>query len=226
MPSTLPLLHGVMIPPAVSTELDEFPADSPNEPSELSELGETKDGGASDRVSGVEVESRSRSSRRRWLTWTLDVLLVVAFAAAGVVVGGTLLGAWRFETVLSGSMRPGIQPGDVEVLRPEPVSQIRVGQIVAIHPPKRSFTVTHRVIMVRRAKGETFIKTKGDANNVADPWGTVRVFGKTSWRVAGVIPKLGYVTIWAKSFTVRLVLLIVVVGAVMALAIERIWRGS
>lgn len=214
-----------MIPSATSTE-------SVTESHEISEAASGRSGGAgeaeggrADRSDALGDEAAARP-RRRWMAWSLDVVLVLAFVAAAVVVGGTLAGAWRFETVLSGSMRPGIQPGDVEVLRPEPVSRIRVGQIVAIHPPKRNFTVTHRVIFVRRVKGDAYIKTKGDANNVADPWGTVRVYGSTAWRVAGVIPKLGYVTIWAKSFTVRVVLLIVVVGAVMALAIERIWKNA
>lgn len=154
----------------------------------------------------------------------LDALLVLSIVVTGTVLVGSRLGAWRLATVLSGSMRPEIQPGDVEILRPEPIDRLTVGQIVAFVPPQDSFTVTHRVVGVARVHGRTYMRTKGDANNVADPWGPLQVLGQKIWVVTRTVPKVGYLTVWAKGRTVRLALLVAVVVVALVLAVERIWK--
>jgi len=133
----------------------------------------------------------------------------------------------RADTVLTGSMRPGIEPGDVEILRPEPTAALRVGQIVALRPPKDSFTVSHRIIAVRHGAGRDaglWITTRGDANNVADPWGSVRVVGPTAWVVAGVVPGVGYLSVWVRQPLLHLMLLAAVVLLICSMAMNAIWR--
>jgi signal peptidase len=154
----------------------------------------------------------------------LAMALVVAVAVLSVL--GAALGWWRFAVVLSGSMRPGIQPGDVELLQREPIDALRVGQIVAFDPPHEGFTVTHRVITLTRRGGRTVIRTKGDANDVADPWGPVRLDGTSVWRVTGVIPKAGYLTVWAREPWVRLCAMALVVVLLAFAALRRIWART
>jgi signal peptidase len=149
------------------------------------------------------------------------LIAVCALAAAATV--GNLAGWWRFDSVLSGSMRPGMQPGDVEILRPEPVSALRVGQIVAFHPPKDQFTVTHRIIALRHHDG-TWITTKGDANNVSDPWGSIRVLRPTAWVVSGVVPHVGYLSVWVRTPLPHLLMVTTIVLFVCFIALEAIWR--
>ena len=154
------------------------------------------------------------------------VLLLVCVTAA-VSLLGTVTGRWRVETVLTGSMRPGIQPGDVELLRPEPVSALRTGQVVAFHPPGDAFTVTHRVVAIRHGTGAhagTWITTRGDANNADDPWGSIRVLGPTVWVVRAVVPDLGYLNVWLRSPDVHLGVVVSVVLLASLLALQQVWR--
>src|SRR5580658_6687346 len=60
----------------------------------------------------------SSSHKAAWVA--VNALLAAIVLAVGVAVGGSVFGWWRVETVLSGSMRPGIAPGDVEILQSEP----------------------------------------------------------------------------------------------------------
>jgi signal peptidase I len=167
-------------------------------------------------------KGRARRNRHP-MVWVANVVMAVAIAMTGVVVVGSWVGHWRFETVLTGSMRPGIQPGDVEVLVPEPTSAIRVGQIVAFHPPHAAFTVTHRVIAVNDHHG-VWITTKGDANDVRDPWGDIHIIGSSVWVVHHVIPHLGYVSMWVKSPLPHVLLLVVVVLLICVGTLRMIWR--
>ncbi|MGD0881312.1 MAG: signal peptidase I [Acidimicrobiales bacterium] len=156
-----------------------------------------------------------------------NVVLVAVCALAGLAAVGTISGWWRMDTVLTGSMRPGIQPGDVEILRPEPVSALRVGQIVAFHPPKDTFTVTHRVIAIRRGTGRDaglWITTKGDANNVKDPWGSVRILGHSVWVVTGAIPSIGFLSVWIKTPWPHLFVMLTIVLVICIIAFGMVWR--
>ena len=175
-------------------------------------------------VSRIErrIQSRRRARNRRLLRMANIVLIAVCVIAAATTVGN-LAGWWRFDSVLSGSMRPGMQPGDVEILQPEPISALRVGQIVAFHPPKDQFTVTHRIIALRHHDG-IWITTKGDANNVSDPWGTIRVLGPSAWVVSGVVPHVGYLSVWVRTPLPHLLLVLTIVLLVCSLALEAIWR--
>jgi signal peptidase I len=168
--------------------------------------------------------SPDRTSLRTVAWVTLNALLAVVIVAVGIAVAGSALGWWRAETVLSGSMRPGINPGDVEILTSEPTGSLRAGQIVAFHPPGWKATVTHRVVALSRTPEGTFMVTKGDANDARDPWGQVRILGPRVWVVRAVVPKIGYVTVWARTPLVRLLLALGVVTGFCLLATRRIWQ--
>jgi signal peptidase I len=161
---------------------------------------------------------RSRGSR------ILSVVVVSVIALVATAMITSAVGLWRAEVVLSGSMRPSIPPGSIELFLPEPTKDLRVGQVVAFHPPKASFVVTHRVIAIDKTHG-VWITTKGDANNATDPWGKVRVKGGTVWVVHGVIPDLGYVTSWARGAWPRIAVLVTAVVVAGWLVLQRIWRS-
>jgi signal peptidase len=151
------------------------------------------------------------------------VLATVCVVAVSSAIGNAA-GWWRTDTVLSGSMRPGIQPGDVEILRPEAAVDVQVGQIVAFRPPREHFTVSHRVVAVRHHDG-VWITTKGDANNADDPWGSVHVLGSSVWVVKGVIPYVGFLSVWLQNPLPHLLLALTIVLLVCGLALEAIWRA-
>lgn len=154
----------------------------------------------------------------------LNVVLVGVIAVAAIGVVGTVLRFWEFDVVLSGSMRLSINPGDVEVLFQERDSAIRVGQVVGFHPPHEpNLSFTHRIVAVMMKDGHYWIRTKGDANDVADPWGDVEIINRTVWYEKAVIPKVGYVIVWVDYPLIRDALILVLVGVCAAYGIKKVW---
>jgi signal peptidase I len=126
-----------------------------------------------------------------WLVRGLVALAVLTFAL--LAVGPHVLG-YRTMTMLTGSMAPQINPGDVTIVTPISVSQVTEGMVITYHRPIEDHSlVTHRVISVQKAaNGTTTVQTKGDANEAADPW-TATLDGDTAYQVRAVVPMLGHV---------------------------------
>jgi signal peptidase len=142
-----------------------------------------------------------------------------------VAVAAMALGVSRFTVIETGSMRPTLNPGDVAVLTPERIADLRQGQVVAFHPPGQPRrTVVHRVFSVRRLRDGVVIQTKGDANNTTDAW-KAGLVGNTVWRESLKVPKLGYLSVWSGQRPVRFVLLIAIVMLAVIGLLGAIWRS-
>ena len=154
------------------------------------------------------TERRHRRARRSWPRRAAVALLAVL--AAVFVAGAVLVNVehLKLEPVLSGSMRPGIQPGDLAVIKPAPTNELHVGEIIAYLPPGQTTPVLHRIVSITPAG----IVTQGDANRVADPWGRVKPQTTTVERLVAVVPKVGWL------IDIRRTLLIVA-GGVLLLAV-------
>lgn len=161
---------------------------------------------------------------RRVAAVAAQLALVVALAA---LVGFGLLprtGWYRPVTVLSGSMQPAFAPGDMVVVTPEPVSAVRVGQVISYRIPVGDHHVqSHRVIAVLRHGGQVSVRTKGDANAAADPW-TATLHGDTVWRVRTALPKLGWIVFWLRTPLVHQLTLFLAPLLLAMLAVLQIWR--
>jgi signal peptidase len=114
---------------------------------------------------------------------------VYALCAIFIVMFLTPIGGWKALDVLTGSMRPTIQPGALVLIHRVPLSSVKVGNIVTYTNP-RNFkqTITHRVIRIQKINGVTTITVKGDANPFPD-----RPFpgGLIDGRVTTIIPGVG-----------------------------------
>src|SRR5205809_3772097 len=113
--------------------------------------------------------SAGRSAVRAALLTSLDLSARAAFVVACVALLGLGLlprtGWYRPVTVLSGSMRPAFAPGDMVVVTPEPVRDVRAGQIISYRIPIGDHHVqTHRVVAVVHGGAHPSVRTKGDAN--------------------------------------------------------------
>ena len=124
--------------------------------------------------------------------WTVRLVVAVAALAFGLLAVGPHLLEYRTMTMLTGSMSPVIDPGDVTIVTPLPVDDITVGMIIAYHiPVDDHHLVTHRVIDVQHAPdGTVTVQTKGDANTAADPW-QATLQGDTAYQVRAVVPWVG-----------------------------------
>ena len=117
------------------------------------------------------------------------VLASCALVVAGYQVG---TGRWHATPVMSGSMRPAMQPGDVVVTQRVPVSDLHVRDVVVFYPPGRDQHLTvHRIVKLTVSGGTTSISTWGDANPVIDP-PVSSIRGTTAYRVVRIIPLIGY----------------------------------
>ena len=133
------------------------------------------------------------------VAWTWHALVrLVLLALCAVLVVAVLVprvtGATAY-TVLTGSMRPGLPPGTLVVVRPGPADghDVGVGTVVTYQLASGEPTVvTHRVVRVAiDGRGERRFVTQGDANDIPDalPVRPEQIRGRLWYAV----PYLGYV---------------------------------
>lgn len=100
-------------------------------------------------------------------------------------------------SVLSGSMRPMLEPGDMIIVNKiEDAGEIQVGDVVT-YRVDRDTLVTHRVIEVVNEQNQLKFRTQGDANNIEDDSliSSKQVVGTFSAR----LPYGGYAANFARS---------------------------
>ena len=94
---------------------------------------------------GPATPPRKRGSRLGTVI-TTAVLILAAVAFLFLAIGPRVLG-YQTSTMLTGSMSPLINPGDVVVSVPVPVESIAEGDIITYHIPVEDQRVeTHRII--------------------------------------------------------------------------------
>ena len=125
--------------------------------------------------------------------------------------------------VLTDSMYPEIQSGDLIVCHTVDAEDVEVGDVIAFYDPEGdgSSIVTHRVVEITTDKdGAPAWKTKGDANNVEDqtPVAFDKLVGEWSGvRLAGV----GNVAMFMQTSTGLIVCVVVPLVALVAIDIFR-----
>ena len=91
---------------------------------------------------------------------------------------------FKSYVILSNSMQPTIDPGDVIFIKKSTVNDLEVGDVVTFQ--KNDFIATHRIIEIQEDK----VITQGDNNNLADePLDKSNIMGEYIFRV----PKVGYI---------------------------------
>jgi len=151
---------------------------------------------------------------------------VAVLAFLFLAVGPHLLG-YRTMTMLTASMAPEIDPGDVTVVTPIAISEVTEGMVITYHKPvdDRSL-VTHRVVSVETGPdGSVQVQTKGDANGAIDPW-TASLLGDTAYEVRAVIPELGHLIQALRTPVVTQVLLYGAPALLAGWLLMTIWRPA
>ena len=97
---------------------------------------------------------------------------------------------YRTYIIVSPSMKPAINPGDLIFVRKVDVDKIKEGDIITFK--NEDMVATHRVVKVDK----NTITTKGDSNNTEDyPTDKKEIIGEFYF----AIPKIGYVFAFATS---------------------------
>jgi len=121
-------------------------------------------------VTGRRAAVRPRGLRHALgLGLSAGLLAVVLGLAVVLIVVPKVAGATPL-TVLTGSMEPRLPPGTLIVVKPTPVDEIRIGDVVTYQIESgRPEVVSHRVTeIVSSSDGGTAFVTKGDANSEPD----------------------------------------------------------
>jgi signal peptidase len=157
----------------------------------------------------------------------MAVLLATAVAVfLFLAVGPRFLG-YQTSTMLTGSMAPLINPGDVVVTVDTPASELNIGDVITYHIPVDDHRVeTHRIIdITRSADGTTTVRTKGDANNGADPWAATLI-GSHADRHAFTVPYLGHAIRALREPMVLNTLMYGAPAAAVLMLLTAIWRKA
>ena len=174
---------------------------------------------------GAQIEGMRAMPWRKRVAQVVQLLSVVA----------TALAVWRgmsviantdspVVVVLSGSMEPGFQRGDLLFLANErkPVS---VGEITVYRTASSGTPIVHRVIEAHydEKKDRQLLLTKGDNNDDDD----IFLYHGKRWlsgddvvgRVRGYVPYLGYATIMFNDFPILKYVVLGIMG--ISLLLER-----
>jgi signal peptidase len=120
----------------------------------------------------------------------LGTLLLAVLAAFTIA---TATGWLAVTPVLSGSMRPGFNPGDAMLTERVAATSLHVGDIVNVKVPPNAGggQRVHRIVAIRHEGTDIAIQTKGDANTVTDS-GWIVLKGD-QYRTLARLPYVGWI---------------------------------
>jgi signal peptidase I len=152
-------------------------------------------------------------------------LAIAAVFALAVLVPS--LWGWQRYAIVSGSMTGTYDRGTLVLDEVVPSSELRVGDVITYRPPAGAgpdHLITHRIAWIGRdGSGQTSYRTKGDANQAADPW-TFRL-GATQARVKAGIPHAGTVLTALSGRRGRMIAIALPALLIAAVSLVRLWRA-
>lgn len=168
---------------------------------------------------------RARRIVGHLVPWLVRGAMGVAVLAFAVLALGPHVLGYRTMTMLTASMAPEIEPGDITIATPIDVTGLTEGMVITYHMPVGDHSlVTHRVVSVDRAEdGSVTVQTKGDANAAIDPW-TASLTGDTVYQVRAVVPEFGHLVQFLRTPVISQVLLYGAPALLAGWLLLTIWR--
>src|SRR5919206_3297226 len=112
-----------------------------------------------------------RRSSFRTIARVTTALVAGAVVTCVAAYAALLVAGYKPVAVYSGSMRPTLGVGSLAVDRVVDARSVRVGDVITFNDPTVvGRLVTHRVVQIVATKHGLAYRTKGDANDVRDPW--------------------------------------------------------
>ncbi|CAN2229963.1 sigpep_I_arch, signal peptidase I [Candidatus Nanopelagicaceae bacterium] len=94
------------------------------------------------------------------------IAITISLAVAPAILTSKF--GYGFSPILTGSMKPAANPGDVFLTRLVASTSLHVGDIIAVSNQSTGVYYSHRIAEIRDFSGALRIITKGDANDSAD----------------------------------------------------------
>jgi signal peptidase I len=177
---------------------------------------------------GDPAERPEPSRARQALRWAGAGATVLCLLLAATLLIPAALGYQRY-VIVSGSMTGAYDRGSIVYDEEVPVSDLKVGDPITYAPPPNASPeelVTHRIVWIgRNEAGEETFRTKGDANETADPW-TFTLDKTDQAKVAFSIPYVGYLLAALSIPTVRMLAIGIPAIVVALLILGGIWRDA
>ncbi len=153
---------------------------------------------------------------------------VACLALAALLLLPALFGYQRY-VIVSGSMTGTYDRGSIVFDREVPVSDLKVGDAITYQPPpgvSPEKLLTHRIAWIgQNEQGERTYRTKGDANETADPW-TFTLDKTDQAKVAFSVPYVGYLLAALSIPAVRMLAIGIPAVVVALLILAGIWRDA
>lgn len=132
--------------------------------------------------------SDSNSFPLGWVAVTITAVVIIWFSVGIFPV--------RPSLIISGSMSPEYNVGDVVIIADTKASRIIEGDVIRFQEGK--IAVMHRVVSIEESPNGPIFITKGDANDAVDsaPVVAEQVKGKAAF----TIPKIGWIAIYVRSW--------------------------
>lgn len=105
--------------------------------------------------------------------------------------------------IISGSMKPNIDIGDIVIVKEE--KNLQIGDVISYR--KGQSVITHRIVNITEENEEKKYRTKGDNNNTEDS--EIILNENIEGKVIKIVPKLGNLALLLKNKMTIIIILIV-----------------
>jgi signal peptidase len=127
----------------------------------------------------------------------LALLIAAGFVFGILLIVPSLVMGWERYVIVSGSMTGTYDRGSLVFDEVVPTKSLKVGDVITYNPPPGAGPkglVTHRIVAIGKdpKSHARIFRTKGDANEVRDPW-RFTLSDKHQARVVASVPKVGFV---------------------------------
>ena len=152
-----------------------------------------------DRISECQDKYKKRSHKKKKPEKIFGQITVMGIC---VLIIWFFAGVFEIypSVVLTGSMEPGIEPGDMilinKITDKKEIDKLKVGDVITFH--RDDIVITHRIIEIVKDENDNIsFRTKGDNNSAEDSRlvETKEVMGK----YIRVVPKAGLPVLWIKG---------------------------
>lgn len=109
---------------------------------------------------------RKRATTGRKVRNVIFVAVTLSVAVAPAILTSKF--GYGFSPILTGSMQPAANPGDVYLTRLAPADSLHVGDVIAVNNQVTGAYYSHRIVEISNLNGSLRIFTKGDANESFD----------------------------------------------------------
>jgi signal peptidase I len=151
--------------------------------------------------------------------WTLVIVM-------GLLTWGPHATRYRTDIIVGRSMEPTIPLYSVIVVEPVDPADIHKGDVITYQQPDMvTRKVTHRVHRVAsNSRGERTFITKGDNNDVRDPYEVT--YADTGYRLRAHVPHIGWLMIKTQTRWARVLLVVLPVLLLTLQFLRWVWRDD